>query len=374
MTQTKRGTQLLEMPSDFAGQSMEYEHCPFLLYMYPTATLYEDNSSWGKLMLIFGLASLFAAVAAFIALWSMPTGSQTQTGKNHWIPVTIGGSYPAFQGHPSVAAGARYGVNAKSDTFINSTVMFADIRGLATWRNDKSEEDTTNILDTVKRAMNIVAKRYGIPQVEMEEESFGAIIGSNGNDCDHAAILVLFAYQTEGASICKENDEDYRKFKRLSLLRACLSHCTDHGSNDQQNEIFLGGLCDGLRWQTPIHRRYCQGGGKKTFSMGSDPLDPFALIFAAMVHDVDHVGVSNQQLIKESSPIASLYKNRSDARRADVDPATQWYNAELAFFDKFLIPLLRRLKNSGVFGGYGEVYLKNASDNRDHWKSQGPCP
>jgi 3'5'-cyclic nucleotide phosphodiesterase len=232
---------------------------------------------------------------------------------------------------------------------------------------------------------------------------------------------------------------------------------------------------------------------QKTFSIASDPLLQFTLVFAALVHDVDHIGVSNQQLIKESSPIASLYKNRSvseqnavdiswwllmtadfeklrsaiytdttdmrrfrqclvncviatdildrtmkdhrdynwnkcfvrrthfmdwdekrnlqatavaealmqaadaghclqpfrsylkwnerlfdemyqayHAGRADIDPSTQWYQAELAFFDKFLIPLLTRLKQSGVFGGYGEAYLKNATDNRDQWKAQGP--
>ncbi|KAL3936731.1 MAG: hypothetical protein SGARI_002432, partial [Bacillariaceae sp.] len=231
---------------------------------------------------------------------------------------------------------------------------------------------------------------------------------------------------------------------------------------------------------------------KKTFGIGSDPLVQFSMILAALIHDVDHMGISNQQLIKESSPIASLYKNRcvseqnavdigwwllmtseyEDLRsaiytdtcemrrfrqslvncviatdildrnmkdhrdygwnkafvrkttfldveekrdlqatimmeflmqaadsghclqsfrsytkwnellfeemyqayhvgRADVDPSTQWYNAEIAYFDKFLLPLLSRLKDSGVFGGFGEAYLRNAMENRDAWKARG---
>jgi hypothetical protein len=231
---------------------------------------------------------------------------------------------------------------------------------------------------------------------------------------------------------------------------------------------------------------------KKTFGIGSDPLVQFSMILAALVHDVDHMGVSNQQLIKESSPIASLYKNRCvseqnavdiswwllmtseyeelrlaiytntsemrrfrqclvncviatdildrnmkdhrdyswnkafvrkttfmdveekrdiqstvmmeflmqaadsahclqsfrsytkwnellfeemyqayHAGRADADPFTQWYKAEAAYFDKFMIPLLSRLKDSGIFGGYGEVYVKNAIENRDAWKARG---
>jgi hypothetical protein len=48
---------------------------------------------------------------------------------------------------------------------------------------------------------------------------------------------------------------------------------------------------------------------------------PFALTFATLVHDIDHVGVSNFQLIKEESPITLLYKNRSVTHHNAVDIA-----------------------------------------------------
>lgn len=40
---------------------------------------------------------------------------------------------------------------------------------------------------------------------------------------------------------------------------------------------------------------------RKMISAGisSDPLSQFAVVFGALIHDVDHVGVSNAQLIKE---------------------------------------------------------------------------
>jgi class 3 adenylate cyclase len=59
----------------------------------------------------------------------------------------------------------------------------------------------------------------------------------------------------------------------------------------------------------------------RTFGISSDPLAQFALVFSALVHDVDHVGVSNHQLVKEKSPIASLYKNKSVAEQNSVDIA-----------------------------------------------------
>jgi len=235
----------------------------------------------------------------------------------------------------------------------------------------------------------------------------------------------------------------------------------------------------------------------RTFSINSDPLVQFAMIFSALVHDVDHMGVSNKQLIRDGSPLASLYnkrciseqnsvdiswwllmkadfddlrsaiysdtsamrrfrqvlvnsviatdildcnmkqhrdnnwnkvfvkqfkskrRNNMDANekrnlqatsaiecimqaadyshgiesfrtymkwnerlfeemyqayhtgRSEANPALQWYKSELAYFDKFLIPLLSRLTNTGVFGGSGEVYLRQASDNRNAWKTEG---
>ena len=230
----------------------------------------------------------------------------------------------------------------------------------------------------------------------------------------------------------------------------------------------------------------------RSCGLASDPLAQFSLVFASLVHDVDHLGVSNQQLIKEGSPIASLYRNQSVAEqnsvdiswwlmmtpnfaqlrtaiyangsemqrfrqimvntiiatdimdrdmkihrdrcwkqafegggrdassnhlrdmkatmiaehlmqaadhshtmqsyqtflkwnqrsfdemyaayhagRADKDPTTWWYVGELAFFDKFIIPLAVRLKDSGVLGTAGDDYLKNALQNRSLWAADG---
>ena len=46
--------------------------------------------------------------------------------------------------------------------------------------------------------------------------------------------------------------------------------------------------------------------------------------------------------------------------RADKDPVQSWYEGELAFFDYYVLPLARRLKECGVFGVSGEEYLNYA--------------
>ena len=58
-----------------------------------------------------------------------------------------------------------------------------------------------------------------------------------------------------------------------------------------------------------------------TFGITSDPLTQFGILFSALIHDMDHQGISNNQLIKEESPLAEKYKNKSIAEQNSVDLA-----------------------------------------------------
>ena len=231
-----------------------------------------------------------------------------------------------------------------------------------------------------------------------------------------------------------------------------------------------------------------------TYGITSDPLTQFACVFAALVHDVDHPGVSNATLIQENAPVSIVYKHKSVAEqnsvdiawrllmepkykelreaicltvpelirfrqlvvnavmatdimdkdlknlrndrwekafaitdiegdegacdnvnrkativiehliqasdvahtmqhwyvylkwnerlfmemykaylagRTDKDPSEGWYQGELGFFDFYIIPLAKKLKNCGVFGVSSDEYLNYATDNRDEWEERG---
>jgi hypothetical protein len=41
-----------------------------------------------------------------------------------------------------------------------------------------------------------------------------------------------------------------------------------------------------------------------TYGITSDPLTQFACIFMVLLHDVDHPGIPNTQMVKEGSPLA----------------------------------------------------------------------
>jgi len=57
---------------------------------------------------------------------------------------------------------------------------------------------------------------------------------------------------------------------------------------------------------------------KCSYGMTSYPLSQFALAFAALIHDVDHSGVPNAQLVKEGAGIARMYNNKSPAEQHSI--------------------------------------------------------
>jgi 3'5'-cyclic nucleotide phosphodiesterase len=56
-------------------------------------------------------------------------------------------------------------------------------------------------------------------------------------------------------------------------------------------------------------------------SLYLDPLTQLGIVFAALIHDADHLGMSNQQLMEENIPIATIYKNKSIAEQNSIDVA-----------------------------------------------------
>ena len=231
-----------------------------------------------------------------------------------------------------------------------------------------------------------------------------------------------------------------------------------------------------------------------TYGITSDPMTQFACAFSALIHDVDHTGVPNAQLVKEDTQLAAVYKGRSvaeqnslvlswellmDSRfselrgilfatpselehfrqliinivlatdivdkdlkalrngrwdkafkspetaisenitdqvnrkativiehliqasdvshtmqhwhvyrkwnecffrecyaaykagRAENDPSLGWYKGEMGFFDFYIIPLAKKLKECGVFGKSSDEYLNYALQNRKEWESRG---
>lgn len=72
----------------------------------------------------------------------------------------------------------------------------------------------------------------------------------------------------------------------------------------------------------------------------------------------------NERLFQEMSIAYEL-------GRAPKDPATSWYEGEIIFFDKYVIPLAKKLDECGVFGVASDECLNYAMQNRILWAANG---
>lgn len=56
-----------------------------------------------------------------------------------------------------------------------------------------------------------------------------------------------------------------------------------------------------------------------TYGITSDPLTQFTCVLGTLIHDADHIGVPNTQLVKEGHTISEYYKGKSIAEQNSVD-------------------------------------------------------
>ena len=75
-----------------------------------------------------------------------------------------------------------------------------------------------------------------------------------------------------------------------------------------------------------------------------DPMALFAITFSALIHDVDHQGVSNMQLAKEQPEMALHYRSKSVAEQNSLDVA--WDGLMQPKFDALRAVCLKQSKSS----------------------------
>ena len=57
--------------------------------------------------------------------------------------------------------------------------------------------------------------------------------------------------------------------------------------------------------------------------------------------------------------------------RMEKNPSIGWHQGELGFFDNYVIPLAKKLKECGVFGVSSDEYLNYTLENRREWSMKG---
>lgn len=334
--------------------------------------------------------------------------------------------------------------------------------------NRKADADESQFFKASHRVLDEVQEVVALPIFDARE----AIMEADSIVLDQIVVDQLYDYVSNIAAMYRENP----------------FHNFEHASHVTMSVIKLLS-----RIIAPSH----EAGGMvsihdHTYGITNDPLTQFACVLSALIHDVDHPGVPNTQLIKEKVPIAEFYQGKSIAEqnsldlawhllmddsyadlrktiyttntglkrfrqlivnavmatdivdkelkairnakwdrafsesgyqnqtfenvnrkativiehliqasdvahtmqhwhiyrkwnerfyaecykafkegRGDRDPTEGWYEGEIGFFDHYIIPLAKKLKDCGVFGFSGDEYLNYAIKNRKEWEAKG---
>jgi 3'5'-cyclic nucleotide phosphodiesterase len=105
-----------------------------------------------------------------------------------------------------------------------------------------------------------------------------------------------------------------------------------------------------------------------------DPLIQLGCVLSALIHDVDHQGVPNQQLVREALPLASQYQNKTVAEQNSIDIGWALFMGdEYAQFRQTICPSehhLQRLRqvvvNSVIATDISDEELKQ--DRNSRWE------
>lgn len=98
---------------------------------------------------------------------------------------------------------------------------------------------------------------------------------------------------------------------------------------------------------------------------------PFYMAFSILVILVSSAQVNFHFLYKRNERLfLELHKAYREGR-ADTNPKEFWYKGEIGFFDFYIIPLAKKLKECGVFGVSSDEYLNYAMKNREEWIAKG---
>eukprot|EP00980_Cylindrotheca_fusiformis_P014464 scaffold3861_cov112-Cylindrotheca_fusiformis.AAC.1 len=107
-------------------------------------------------------------------------------------------------------------------------------------------------------------------------------------------------------------DNAFHNFEHASHVTASVKKLLARIVNISEGNVLVA--------STPIESVDLVNLAGHSYGITSDPLTQFAVVFSAIIHDVDHPGVPNTQLVKENSRCAQIYK-KSIAEQNSVDVA-----------------------------------------------------
>jgi hypothetical protein len=138
----------------------------------------------------------------------------------------------------------------------------------------------------------------------------------------------------------------YHNFEHASHVTACIHQlililreaATDSVSRRSSDVTSSSSLTNSTSVSSPPEELCSQLPSTSDTFISSNPMVQLALVITALIHDVEHQGVGNKQLVNEKSPIAIKYKGKSVAENNSFDVSSmllhqkQFHNLRQSMF------------------------------------------
>eukprot|EP00977_Amphora_coffeiformis_P029872 scaffold43171_cov176-Amphora_coffeaeformis.AAC.2 len=170
-------------------------------------------------------------------------------------------------------------------------------------------------------------------------------------------LLLLPQFSHLRASIY-QNKSDYTRFRYLCVNGVMATDIFDKELKELRNS----------RWETAFH------GEKQESASVKAAMDRKATIVIEHIIQASDVAHTMQHFFVYSKWNERLFKEMYFGflqGRLEKDPSAGWYNGELWFFDNYVIPLAKKLKDCNVFGVSSDEYYNYALQNRKEWERKG---
>ena len=176
------------------------------------------------------------------------------------------------------------------------------------------------------------------------------------NSCDIAwDLLMLHDFEDLRTALFTDR-EDMLRFRQVLVNIVLATDIFDKELNDLRKR----------RWQKAFETSSSNGAATNNDLRATIVMEHI-IQASDVAHTMQHWHVYrkwNQRLFLE---MHAAYK----AGRMGKDPLDFWYQGELGFFDNYIIPLAKKLKDCNVFGVSSDECLNYAMQNRREWEQRG---
>jgi 3'5'-cyclic nucleotide phosphodiesterase len=157
-------------------------------------------------------------------------------------------------------------------------------------------------------------------------------------------------------------EHDLRRLRQVVVNSVIATDIMDQDLKEKRN----------LRWNNAfVNNLPCEGANEGDAGFLNNRRATLVLEHLIQASDVSHCMQHWHIYRKWNARLFQEMHNSYAMGRGSRDPAEFWYHGELAFFDFYIIPLAKRLRDCEVFGATSDEFVNYAERNREEWRQCG---